>query len=162
MRILYAYQEINQAIERIFRGTAWIDNPESFIPNSYNTRLRDNEEVPREARYFKASYKMLKCSDIPASSRSFHLEYLHRSLNSRSKHKAMNIMNADAFCVHCTSTATSSHVLNWCILAKITQKVITEYCKHKGYKHNLLSDKAYLSFLWWEPKIMDYNTYKEI
>ena len=74
----------------------------------------------------------------------------------------MNIAGADAFCVHCTSLASSSHVLNDCILAKITQKTITEYCRHKGYKQDLLADETYLSFLWWDPKIMDYETYKQI
>ena len=53
MRILYAYKEVNQAIKRIFRGTAWMDNPEAFIPRSYETRIRDNENVPRDTRFFK-------------------------------------------------------------------------------------------------------------
>ena len=65
--------------------------------------------------------------------------------------------------VHCTDIATSPHVLSDCILAKITQKVITDYCRHKGYKQDLLSDKTYLSYqLWWDSKIMDYNMYKEL
>ena len=97
MQLLYAYKEVNQVIKRSFRGTALIDNPDEFIPNSYNTRVCDNENVPRETRFFKFSYKMLKSSDAPASSRSFHPEYLHRSLNSRTKHEAMNITGADAF-----------------------------------------------------------------
>ena len=162
MRILYAYKEINQSIKRIFPGTAWTDNPEEFIPNSYKTRIRDNEDVPREEKFFKYSYKMLKCSEASASTRSFHLEYLHRSLNSRTKHEAMNMVGADAFCVHCTCLSSSSHVLNDCILAKITQKTITEFCRHKGYKQDLLADETYLSFLWWDPKIMDYDTFKQI
>ena len=74
----------------------------------------------------------------------------------------MNLANADAFYEHCMAIATSSHVLNDCILAKLTQKVITKFCKHKGYTQNLLANKTYLSYLWWEPKIMDFNTYKEI
>ena len=139
-----------------------MDNPEAFIPNSYKTRIRDNEDVPRDKKFFKYSYKMLKCSDAPASARSFHLEYLHRSLNSRTKHEAMNMVGADAFCVHCTCLSSSSHVLNDCILAKITQKTITEFCRHKGYKQDLLADETYLSFLWWDPKIMDYETFKQI
>ena len=105
---------------------------------------------------------MLKYSDAPASTRSFHLEYLHRSLNSRTKHEAMQMEGADAFCVHCTCLSSTSHVLNDCVLAKITQKTITEFCRHKGYKQDLLGDETYLSFLWWDPKIMDYNTFKQI
>merc|ERR1711973_478201 len=38
MRMLYAYKEVNQAIKRTFRGTAWMDNPDVFIPNPYKTR----------------------------------------------------------------------------------------------------------------------------
>ena len=148
MRLLYSYQEVNHAIKRIFRETAWIQDPDAFVPNSYKTRRRDNIDCPRDIWHFKRSYKMLKCSDVPAASRSFHLEYLHRLLNSRTEHEAMNIPNADAFCVHCTEIASSTHVLNNCILAKMTQKVITEFCKQKGYKHNILADKTYLSFLW--------------
>ena len=56
----------------------------------------------------------------------------------------------------------TAHVLNNCILAKMTQKVITEFCRQKGYKHDILADKTYLSFLWWEPKALDCNTCKEI
>ena len=100
MRILYAYKEVNQAIKRIFRGTAWMDNLEAFIPKSYETRIRDNENVPRDTRFFKNSYKMLKCSDVPASSRSFYLRYLHRSLKSRTKHEDMNMMGMDSFYVN--------------------------------------------------------------
>ena len=74
----------------------------------------------------------------------------------------MNMPNADAFCVHCTELASSSHVLNNCILAKMTQKVITKFCKSKGYTNCILSDETYLSFFWWEPKILDYNTYQEL
>ena len=60
MRLLYAYKEVNQAIKRSSRGTAWIDNRDAFIPNSYKTRVQDNENVPRDTRFFKF-YKMLKC-----------------------------------------------------------------------------------------------------
>ena len=38
--------------------------------------------------------------------------------------------------------------VNDCVLAKITQKVITEFCRHKGYKQDLLANETYLSFLW--------------
>ena len=148
--------------QKNIRETAWIDEPNKFIPNSYTTRARDNVDAPRDLLHFKGSFKLLKCSEIPAITRSFHLEYLNRSLNSRSKHKAKNLADANAFCVHCTDIATSLHVLNDCILAKLTQKVITKFCEHKGFTQNLLADETYLSYIWWEPKIMDFNTYKEI
>ena len=72
-------------------------------------------------------------------------------------HEAMNLPDSDAFCVHCSEPASSSHMLNDCILANLTQKVVTEYCKSKGYTNQILSDETYLSFFWWEPKILDYN-----
>ena len=77
-----------------------MDNPEAFIPRSYETRIWDNDNVPRDTRFFKSSYKTLKCSDVPASSRSFYLRYLHRSLKSRTKHEDMNMMGMDSFYVN--------------------------------------------------------------
>ena len=157
----------NSGNKRFFKQTAWLDKQENFILDSYLTRERDNVDRPRDLMLFKAAYIPLADSDMPAVICSFHLEYLHRSLNSRSKHDTMGIPGADAFCVHCNETATSTHVLNDCIIAHLSKKVLLDFFTLKKWTDNqeaarVLTEDMLHSFFWWDPKILDYKTYREI
>ena len=111
---------------------SWIDNPKNFIPASYSTRASDEVDRPRDPQIYKAAYIPLSDSEMPAITHSFHLEYLHLSLDSRSKHETMELPGIDAFCVHCNDIATSTHVLNECIIAQLTIKVLINFFTQKN------------------------------
>ena len=87
------------------------DETEKFVPESYFSRLRDLVDVPQNPKLYKLVYEPLKYQCIPAVIRSHHLEYLHHSMNSRTKQVAMNKLE-DNLCHHCGTRATTDHVLN--------------------------------------------------
>ena len=70
--------------------------------------------------------------------------------------------HANDFCTHCSETATSSHVVNDCIIAQLSKKLIMDYFRHKEWDARILYEETYLEFFWWEPKALDYATYKQI
>ena len=71
-------------------------------------------------------------------------------------------MKLAKFSLHCTARASTSRVLNNCVIAKLTRRVFINYFEHKGCTHRLLSEDTYLSFFWWDPKVFDFRTYKEL
>ena len=161
-RLPFYYRELNKGIKRIFGKTTWYEKPEEYVPPSFYTRRRDNINCPRDPKLFKASYHPQTFSDLPASTRSFHLEYLHRSLNSRNKQALMNRPNANLSCSHCNEIATLSHVLNDCFIAQLIKHCFKAYLDKKEWKNNLIKDDTFLEFFWWEPKIWSHGQYKEL
>ena len=162
LRLPFYYRELNKGIKRIYSKTSWQDKPHEYIPPSFFTRQRDNVNCPRDPELFKAAYHPLTFSELPAATRSFHLEYLHRSLFSRNKQYLMLKTNTSPNCPHCNEIASSAHVLNDCFIAQMIKKSFKAFFQHKGWKNNLLSDDTFLEFFWWEPKIWAHRQYKEL
>ena len=75
---------------------------------------------------------------------------------------AMGKPQANNYCIHCSDTATSSHVLNDCIIMQMAKKLMKEYFRHKEWNSLILYEDTYLEYMWWEPKALDHNTYKQV
>ena len=107
------------------------------------------------------SYTPLGYSDIPSLSRSFHLEYLHRSLISQTKQEAMN-RGINLYCNHCNELASSTHVLNDCILAQLCQKIFIKFFESRNMKQRLLQTEVFYEYFWWDTKVFEHQFFKEM
>ena len=103
----------------------------------------------------------LTYQSVPAIIRSNHLEYLNRTMNSRTKQVAMN-MEADDQCHHCGVRATTDHVLNECILATLHRKVFTSFFVQKGWTQPLLREDLFHAFFWWPEQIWSNGQYRQL
>ena len=155
------FETIKQGISRIFRKQTLQDGPEQFVPDSYRTRIADQIDVPRDHQLYKRSYVPLTYQSVPAIIRSNHLEYLNRTMNSRTKQVAMN-MPADDHCNHCGVRASTDHVLNECVLATLHRKIFTSFFTLKGWRQPLLREDTFHAFFWWPEQIWSNAQYRQL
>ena len=158
----FCFREINKGIKRIFRRTAWLDQPTEYLPPAFFTRERDGISLPLHRDSYIKAYLPLSYSEIPAITRSFHLEYLNRTLFSRTKQEAMKVSRVNSYCNHCNELASSSHVLNECILAQIIRRTFILFFKEKEMKHELLQTDIFYNYFWWDPTTMNNQLYREL
>ena len=118
-------------------------------------------DVPRDPKLYKLSYDPLTYQSIPAVIRSHHLEYLHRSMNSRTKQVAMNKLE-DNLCRHCGMRATTDHVLNECILATLYKQVFIEFFNSQEWSQPLLREDLFHSYFWWPANIWNKDQHCQI
>ena len=94
---------------------------EGSPPSSWATRKRDNCTIPVELQQLKNSYKFSIHPKIPPSMRSFHYDYLSRTLPSLTKlSQFKNNEFTDDLCPRpeCKDlSATSEHIVFHCIFA---------------------------------------------
>jgi len=155
------FQTIKQGISRHYRKQSLLDGPDQFIPDSYRTRKDEQIDVPLDPQLYKKSYLPLTYQSVPAIIRSNHLEYLNRTMNSRTKQVAMN-MEADDQCHHCGVRATTDHVMNECILATLHRKILIAFFAQKGWTQPLLREELFHAFFWWPEHIWSNNQYRQL
>ena len=162
VRLPSCFREINKGIKRIFKRTAWLDQPSKYLPPSFFTRERDGISLPPHRESYIKAYLPLTYSEMPAITRSFHLEYLNRTLISRTKLESMKVSRVNSYCNHCSKPASSIHVLNDCILAQIVRRTFIHFFKEKKMNQALLQTDSFHDYFWWDPATMNNQLHREL
>ena len=123
-----------------------------YTPHAYATRLRDTEVVPPEED-FKRSYAWSASSHIPSTLRSFHLEYLNRTLLSNTKLNKMKVADPPPTVCHlCEVPANSYHMCNECIFPLVCKDSLKLFLTTKNFPQQLLND-TFLNYGWDVPRV---------
>ena len=102
-----------------------------YVPPSYNSRLRDRAPIVQDPALFCNSYSWTTKSYIPSLFRSFHLDFLNRTLLSPNKLTKMKIPNPPPhICPHTNTLAHSEHCLMYCIFPEIVTRVLNDFLIH--------------------------------
>jgi len=151
---------LKAAFQRITQQTSSANQDINYTPPSYFTRRRDGEDTPRDKSCFNQSFYLLNNSYIPSSSRSFHLEYLNRTLISHTKLTNMNIADENP-CPHCKTLATQDHMINDCIFPKICHILFKQFMVDQGWDTRETLSETYWAFFW-PVKTIEYRKYIQL
>ena len=109
------------------------DETENFYPPALETRIRDNIETYDQQVIMESFEKLLRAK-IPLKLKSFHVEFIYRTLPSRSKLFKFGIAQS-YLCGRCMEKADTEHVLYYCSFPKFCMKEIAAFLDdtyHKG------------------------------
>ena len=134
------------------------DKYKNVIMNSYQTRIRDGAEAPRDASEFQRSITRIMQGQINNEAKNFFLEQMLRILPSKNKlfkmkrletlHAETSNHDAANICIQCNVLSLSSHQAAYCI-----------YPTYAIYALNNLSVwKEKLPSLTLNPLILEFHT----
>ena len=109
------------------------DETNNLYPPALNTRIRDNVET-YDPQIIMESFEKLLRAKIPLKLKSFHVEFIYRTLPSRSKLFSFGIAQS-YLCGRCVEKADTEHILYYCSFPKFCMKKIAAFLDdtyHKG------------------------------
>ena len=144
---------LKKALRRVFQLTLYEDHI-TYIPPSYHTRNRDGIDIPANPAQFRQAYLPLRIKNLPSKLHSFHLEFLNRTLVSRTKLMKWDVDDApNITCTHCHCPLSSSHSINRCILPTMCRSFLKQLFREQNLP-DIFSQDCFLDYLW-DPQIND-------
>lgn len=122
---------------------------EDYTPPAYLTRLRDGETVPSKEDFVR-SYRWASDSRIPSILRSFHLEYLNRTLLSNTKLNNMKVHDPPPPNCHiCRTPANTHHMVNRCVMPRMWRQNIRRFLSSRQICQDF-GEEVFLDYGWFK------------
>ena len=104
------------------------DETESSYPPALDTRIRDNVESFDKETIMKSFSRILQAK-LPLKLKSFHVEFIFRTLPSRNKLCKFKLAETSR-CGRCLKTADTEHILFYCDFPSFCMKMIAKFLDH--------------------------------
>ena len=122
---------------------------DDYTPPAYLTRLRDGETVPSKDDFVR-SYRWASDSRIPSILRSFHLEYLNRTLLSNTKLNNMKVHDPPPPNCHiCRTPANTHHMVNGCVMPRMWRQNIRRFLSSRQICQDF-GEEVFLDYGWFK------------